>query len=217
MGEPHSAVHRDLLSGNCDHPTLTEAARPRCQPALPPALFPRPPARCAIAAADSWGGGISLALLMLWSILVIIVLVNFLIAVVTNTFQTIKDREELQHLRNQAAVIDEIEGRMAGRQGQQQAVRDDRPFLHVLTPRQEVEQQRGEGGAAHPEAQRIEQLQRDVRGLVQGQQQLEEQLVQGQQHLAKLLRELLKSEPAKSDDQQPMGDGGSSIDGEGEE
>ncbi len=193
-------VQQDLPFGNCHNPTRRGAPSPA---SLAPGALPVP-TRCASPARmneDSWGGVISLALLVLWSLLLIIVLVNFLIAVVTNTFQAIKDREELQHLRNTAAVIDEIEGRTGGRQGPQQDGTGDRPFLHVLMPAQQADLQRGEGGAAQPEAQRILQLQKDLRGLVQGQQQLHKL-----DTLDTMLRKLLELQPG-SNDKRPKGDG----------
>ncbi len=197
---------------------------PHCQPALPPSsINSAHPLHlpCPHKNEDSWGAGISLALLMLWSILVIIVLVNFLIAVVNSTYDFIKEREELLRLNNAATVVDEIEGRMAGCQGQQDGG-DDGPFLHVLLSRQQGEQLHNDGGTTQPEVQPIKELRDEIRGLVQGQLHLEQQLEQGQQHLAKqlvqgqqhleqLVRVLLKSQPGAA-----KGDGGSSIDGEGE-
>jgi hypothetical protein len=56
--------------------------------------------------------------------------------VVTSTYENIKEREELQHLRNQAAAIVEFERRMAASGGRQQDS-GEWSFLHVVTLRQE--------------------------------------------------------------------------------
>jgi hypothetical protein len=80
--------------------------------------------------ADPVAGPLSLVLLVLY-LLLVIVLVNFLIAVITSTFKDIQVGEGLQKLRIMAAVVNEIQ--MGEAKGGSDPGSHD--YIHVLSER----------------------------------------------------------------------------------
>jgi hypothetical protein len=77
---------------------------------------------------------LALLLLVVYSVLVLIVLVNLLIAIVSDTFKEIKRSEELQMLKYQALMIGEVEAGLTEGQKEWLNLVNNKPFMHVLEP-----------------------------------------------------------------------------------
>lgn len=79
---------------------------------------------------------LAVALLCCYAVLLLIVLVNLLIAIVSETYDTVRTTEENQILRNKALIIDEIESTLPPACVQELNARILLPFVHVLVPQQ---------------------------------------------------------------------------------
>ena len=143
------------------------------------------------AAADSLAGAIGLGLLVLYSLLVIIILINLIIAVVSAGYEDVKESEELHYLRNKAAFVDEVEGRMAAGHTQQ----DEKPYLHVLT----LHQQPTALGGASPE-QQLEQQRKEaaesLEAMHRRMDRLQQEMAQGQRQVLEALSALAQQRAA---------------------
>jgi hypothetical protein len=79
---------------------------------------------------------LALILLVVYCVLILIVLVNMLIAIVSETYTDVKQTESLQMLRNKASVIDEIESILPEACRRELNGQLLQPYVHVLVPQQ---------------------------------------------------------------------------------